>query len=598
MARRAAVYWVVAGFLSSCFGSGDSEEQAEIQKVAVGKLDLTQGVGEGMDALNLFSGPGGPTLPRLVQAIADAADDSNRRGFFLELGGASLSWAQAEEVGALMAKVRETRPVICHAHSYSNSSLWFAAQACSEIWLSPAGDVNSVGLAGQMVYVKRLLDDLGLQADFLHMGKYKSAAETLTQQGPSEAARESLLAVLQSIRADWLAGLKNSRKAEGVIDAVEDGPWDPLTALKLGLIDHIGYASDALESAKKAAGVKEVVRVNTRPAKRGAGEEFSELIRVLTGGSKDEEAEDRIVVLPTAGAIGMGSGGGLGGGDKIAAKSLSKVIRRLRDDDSVKAVVLRIDSPGGSALASDLLWHELMLLRDKKPLVASLAGTAASGGYYMACAAHRIFAASTSIVGSIGVVGGKIVIKQGLERLGVSSVTVAARSGQAAAARAAYLSPLSLWDEATRSKVQGQMAAVYQLFLQRVAEGRGMKVEAVHEVAQGRIWSGAQGVKRGLVDEIGGLTAAIAYARGKAQVDSSVEVSIEAGPESLMELLQLDDSADEATISVAVKALRSVAAGPLESLAAPLKPFVGSMAPLLASGETVVTALPYALTLD
>jgi protease-4 len=294
----------------------------------------------------------------------------------------------------------------------------------------------------------------------------------------------------------------------------------------------------------------------------------------------------------------MESEGVLGGGDGIAAEPLGKTLKRLREDDAVKAVVLRIDSPGGSALASDLLWHDLMLLRAKKPLIASLANVAASGGYYMACAASRIVAERTTILGSIGVVGGKLALGAALDQLGVSSATVPASDEPGAAERAAYLSPLTEWDEPTREAVRAQMAGIYELFLRRVAEGRGLPLEHIRPIAEGRIWSGAHGLERRLVDELGGLREAIALAKKQAGLDDSAEVRIEGGSESLIDLLEIEEDDDEPeSIARALMRLRARPPSPFAQLAEPFRPYAQSLSPLLGR-EKVLTALPFAIQLE
>ncbi|HWO08490.1 MAG TPA: S49 family peptidase, partial [Polyangiaceae bacterium] len=499
---------------------------------AVIELDLSRGLGERADGISLFSGPVAPSLAELVQAFDRIRQDRRTRGVFIRLGGAELSWAQAEELGRLFSSLPAEQNVVCHAHAYSNASLLFAARGCDRLWLSPAGEVGTVGIAGQMVYVKRLLDRLQIRADFLHMGKYKSAAETLTEDGPTEAARESLGAVLGSIRGTWLDGLASARPRDNIRRDVEHGPWSPEAALAAGLIDAIGYVSEARDDAKKLAQVDTVETSFGLDGRRSAAEELTQLIQALAGVRRAEGGSDHIAVLTATGGINM-EPEGVFGGEGIAAEPLGKTLRRLREDDAVKAVVLRIDSPGGSALASDLIWHDLMLLRDKKPLIASLAGVAASGGYYMACAATRILAERSTILGSIGVVGGKIVVGSALDQFGVSGVTLPASDEPGAAERAAYLSPLTPWDEPTREAVRSQMAGIYELFLRRVAQGRNLPVDDIREIAEGRIWSGVDGLEHHLIDEYGGLADAIAVARKQAGLDDSVEVRIEGGGESL-----------------------------------------------------------------
>lgn len=564
---------------------------------AVVEFDLSHGLGERAGQINFLSGPSVPALAELVLSLKRAENDRRTRGFFVRLGGADLSWAQAEELGRLFSALKPELQVVCHAHAYSNATIFFAARACDRLWLSPAGEVGTVGIAGQMVYLKRLLDRLKVKADFLHMGKYKSAAETLTEDGPTEAARESLTAVLASIRGTWLEGLAAARPREKIQHAVEHGPWSPEAALADGLVDAVGYVSEARDEAKKLAQVDAVDTSIGVSERRGAAEAISQLIQAVAGTRRSEGGGDHIAVLTTAGGINMEAGGLLDGGDGIAAEPLGKTLKRLREDDAVKAVVLRIDSPGGSALASDLIWHDLMLLREKKPLIASLANIAASGGYYMACAANRIVAERTTILGSIGVVGGKIVFGPALDELGISGVTIPASSEPGAAERAAYLSPLTEWDEPTRQAVQAQMAAIYELFLSRVARGRGLSIDDIRPIAEGRIWSGVQGLEHRLIDEYGGLTEAIALARKQAGLDDSAEIRIEGGPETLFDMLQIDEEDDlPESISRAIARLQAAPAGPFDALARPFRPYAQSLAPLLGR-ETVLTVLPFALEL-
>jgi protease-4 len=561
------------------------------------ELDLSHGLGERAGSIGLFSGPGQPSLAELVLSLKRAEEDRRTRGFFVRLGAAGLDWAQAEELGRRFAELKPEHQVVCHAHAYSNTTLFFAARGCDRLWLSPGGEVGTVGIAGQMVYLKRLLDRLQVKADFLHMGKYKSFAEMFTEDGPTEAARESLAAVLGSIRATWLDGLSAARPGEKLRHDVEHGPWSPEAALQDGLVDSVGYVSDARGEAEKLAGVDRVETSVGLGERRGAAEAISELIQVVAGADRSEDGEDHVVVLTATGGINMEAGGVLGGGDGIAAEPLGKTLKRLREDDAVKAVVLRIDSPGGSALASDLLWHDLMLLRAKKPLIASLASVAASGGYYMACAANRIVAERTTILGSIGVVGGKLVLGPALDQFGVSGVTVPASDEPGAAARAAYLSPLTEWDEPTRDAVRAQMAAIYELFLRRVAEGRGLPIEHIRPIAEGRIWSGAHGLERRLVDELGGLNEAIALAKRQAGLDDSAEVRIEGGREGLLELLNLEPDDDEPeSIARALSRLRAQPPSPFAQLAQPFLPYAQSLTPLLGR-EKVLAALPFAIQL-
>jgi protease-4 len=267
---------------------------------------------------------------------------------------------------------------------------------------------------------------------------------------------------------------------------------------------------------------------------------------------------------------------------------MSRTLARLEKDDDIKAVVLRLDSPGGSALASDLLWHELMRIRAKKPLVVSIGGMAASGGYYMASTGAVIFADETSIVGSIGVVGGKVSADRALERIGVHAETVSAKPGDPrAAARASYESVLTPWDDATRERLKQTMTGIYDLFLARVAEGRHIPVERVAASAEGRIFGGRDGLARGLVDEMGGLAEAIARARSLAGLPPDARFAVAGEASGLLQVLGDDDPANTARFAPPLASLGAVGSE--------LAPFLESLLPLL-EHERALCALPFALT--
>ncbi|HEX7671445.1 MAG TPA: signal peptide peptidase SppA, partial [Polyangiaceae bacterium] len=354
-----------------------------------------------------------------------------------------------------------------------------------------------------------------------------------------------------------------------------------------------GYESDARTEAQAAAKTEHVVTAFGSRHEESSVFDASEILKLIAG-AESTTKKPHIAVVPAEGSIAMGSSSVLSDSG-ITARAMHRVIRRLAADDSVKAVVLRIDSPGGSALASDLMWHDLMELRKKKPLVTSVANMAASGGYYLACASTKIVAPETSIVGSIGVLGGKIVISDALAEFGVHAETFPASPAPGAAARAAYLSPLAPWDGPTREKVRKQMEQVYELFLRRVAEGRGLPVPLVRAVAEGRIWSGSQGLKIRLVDEIGGLGKALDIARKLGNVPADAPIVLDGIGETLLEnLFGGSEGADEASVASRLASRRETYERLLGPIAGPLRPFVSSLAPLFA-GETTLAVLPFGL---
>lgn len=555
------------------------------------EFDLQGSVPEGTSAGLLMTLPASKTYTGLVRALERARENHDAAGYFVTLGANSLPLERSEELGGMFRKLREAKkPVVCHAHGLDNSSAWFFAQACDRIWLSPAGTVDTVGLATQTVYLKGALDRLHVQADFLHIGRFKTAAENLTRQEPSEAGKENWLTVLRSTRETWLRGADELRPGKKLRSTLEHGPWTAEEALKQGLVDALGHESEARADAKKQAKTKAVASAFGKDRDQ-PGLDVAQIVRLIAGGDT-ETNQPHIAVVPAEGSIAM-SAGGILSDSGITSKALQKTVRRLAKDKAVKAVVLRIDSPGGSALASDILWNELWQLRKKKPLIASVAGMAASGGYYLACAANKIVAEKTSIVGSIGVVGGKIVLDDALAQVGVNAVTLAASPEPDAAARAAYMSPLSPWNDEIRKRMRAQLDSIYELFLKRVSKGRNMPVDAIRPHAAGRIWSGTQALERKLIDEIGGLSEALAAARKLAKLDAEAPVRVEGTGESLLEMLMLGEDARESEVVAAlarVNAERSLVVSKVEPW---LRPFIGSLQPLL-SGEVVVAATPIA----
>jgi protease-4 len=568
---------------SSSFGAGEVLE-----------LDLAGSVPESTDSGGLFPLPATRTFAGLLRAVERAEKQDGITGFFVKLGSnTELGLARSEELGKVLERLRiAKKPVVCHAHEFGNATIWLAARGCDRIWLSPGGSVEAIGIASQLIYFKRALEKLEVSAEFLQVGKFKGASEPFTREGPSDEARESLTGTLTGIRQSWLDGVAGARKAPAIKDSLENGPWTAAEAKGRGLVDAIGYEAEAREDAKQR-GTAGKVKVAFGPsAKSDSAGGITEIIRILAGA---EESSDRprLSIVPLEGSISQESGGLFGGGG-ITEKATSKTLRRLAKDNGVKAVVLRIDSPGGSALASDLIWNEVMELRKKKPVIASVGDLAASGGYYIACASNRIIANSSSIVGSIGVVGGKFVLDDALDRYGIDSVTFAASPAPGAAERAAYLSALTPWDDATRRRVLQQMRAIYDLFIERCSKGRNVSPEQIKKSAEGRIFSGAQGKERGLVDELGGLERAIALGRELSKLDADAPVVIEGAAESLLELLMLEEDASEAEITAAWARVQKSKRLGTDLVPRPLVPFVGSLSALL-GGEPVLTALPFGL---
>ena len=603
MKRRLALLGLVAMACLACEGrpraAGTKPPPDPHTGPSLAIFDLTAGMPE-KESVGWFGAPAGKrrSFDALVKAIGATKDDKDVKGVFVRFGGTTFGLARAQELGAALAELREKMPVVCHGDVFNNPTILAAARGCSKIWISPAGEVETVGIAAQVVYLRRLLaDELHLSIDILQVGKFKGAEEPLTRDGPSDEARASLESVLVDLRNAWLDGIKAGRGgSESVAVAAEDGPFAPPVAKERGLVDEVGYDDDARTAAKKLVGaVREDVAYGSGSAPEGP--DLDELLKIFAG---DDTNTPKVMVIRAIGQITSGGGGSLFGGDEgITEHGLSRDLKRVEEDDSVKAVVLRIDSPGGSALASDLLWHDLMRLRAKKPLVVSVGEMAASGGYYLASTADEIFADDVSIVGSIGVVGGKMGFGDALERVGVHTETFPAKTGDPAAkSRAAYESPLVAWDDPTRQRVYDSMKGIYDLFLARVAEGRHSTVDKIALSAEGRIFSGREGKARGLVDTLGGLSAAVARAKDRGHLPADAPVLVYVDTPRFASVLGGGGGADSrAPISPAsaVSAASASAAVTLVDRVLPgVTTFVGGLEPLV-DGEHAVCAMPFAL---
>ncbi|MSP24655.1 MAG: S49 family peptidase [Myxococcales bacterium] len=599
---RPAQILAIATLLAACEGRPRRQDPRANEAVGfsrnephLAEFDLRGGVREEPDG-TLLTGLPEPSHADLVAELGALDGSVEPRGIFVRLGSASLGMAQAEELGRLFGRLREKKlPVVCHADGYGNATMLFAARACTEVWLSRAGGVETVGLAAQLMFGRELFDKLGVQVDFLQVGRFKGASDAFMRNDPSEDARQSLALTLSSIRAGWLDGIERGRGRAADDLGIEDGPHVAPRALELGLVDAIGFEEEAQNRAAELAGKTPRVVYFGAGAHQDGG--LGAVLRAVVGAPAP--LVPHIAVVRATGAVTMGGSSPLGGGNGISYARLAPLFRKLADDPLTRAVVLRIDSPGGSALASDLLWQEVRRLRAKKPVVASIGGMAASGGYYIASAANTVLAERSSIVGSIGVVMGKLSIGASLERIGVHVTVVPAKEG--GGTRALYGSPFVPWDDATRAKLTAATTDIYDLFVARVAEGRGTgKKVDIANAAEGRIMSGAVGRELGLVDELGGLADALGHARSLAGLDEGTKVVVVGHGMGFLGLFadRSSDAGQRELTRERAATLRAVDAVLSEvlPLGAEFRAFAATFAPL-AHGENVLAALPYAFTL-
>ena len=435
----------------------------------------------------------------LLTALRRAEVDPRITGVLLHPDLYAGGWAQAQELRKILAELRAKGKAVWAYLELSRSGAYFLATAADSIAIAPEGNLLVLGLQARMSYYKRTLDKLGVRADFVAIGEYKSAPESWTQEGPSDPARRQIEVFVDQVYDHWLSELALARgfSTDHMADLVDQGYFDSEEALDEGLVDRV------LEERK--------LREKLAP-KKGTGGDTDlatidplEYLQASWKPSPPVDRKQRIAVIYATGQIVPGTerpGSGFMGSQTLAARLL-----RAREDQKVKAVVLRVDSPGGSTLASDTIWRSIEDLRAKKPLVVSMSNMAASGGYYISMSADRIIAEPLTLTGSIGVFVGKADLSGLYDKLGMNHELISRGEN------AGLFSELQSFTPDQRETIHRQLERFYERFVDRVAEGRGMSFSQADSIARGRVWSGSDGKKLGLVDEIGGLQEAIASAK-------------------------------------------------------------------------------------
>ncbi len=437
----------------------------------------------------------------------------------LTFGGMEVGFGQAEELRRAIEHVKSAGKKV-YAYADDLSTVEYGLLCASDrLSVAPQSTLLLTGLYGESLYVKGLLDKIGVQADFLHMGDYKSAAEMLTRTGPSKPAQENLDWLFDSLYGSLVDMIAKSRgkTAEQVRDLIDHGPYTAEQAKEKGLIDAIQTREEFLASVKSDLGGQ--MQVDNRYGREekakinlsnplGFFSMLSELFKAPTAAPK----KDAVAVIYVEGAIlpGYSQPTLFGASQAAFSGDIQKALETAAQDDSVKAVVMRVDSPGGSAQASDVILNAARQVKTQKPLVVSMGNVAGSGGYYVACGADAIFADAATITASIGVVGGKLVTTDLWNKLGVNWV------GHKRGANADLFSSARPFDEAQRKVLQDYMQQTYEVFKGHVTAGRGSKLrKPIDEIAGGRVYTGQQALDLGLVDQIGGLQQAVEYAAAR-----------------------------------------------------------------------------------
>ncbi len=454
-----------------------------------------------------FASESSQSLLDVLETLQAAARDPQVHGVLLWLAGAPRGWGRVHAVRRAVEEFRASgKPVAAYAETLEAEDLLIAS-AASRIWLPESGSVFLVGLRAESLFLAGLAGRLDVRPEVIQIGSHKSAAEIFTRESMSPEQREQTEDLLDDLFAELVDGIAGGRDLEPahVRELIDRGPFPAPVAAEVGLIDGCRY-SDELDSAlEELSPAPSEDRTGTRRVRLVDAHVYHGLRARDSGWRPLLRDLPRIAYVVASGAIHRGSG--LRG---IASDRMRELLEGLGREDDVRGVVLRIDSPGGDGLASDLIWRALSRLSREKPVVVSMGDVVASGGYYVAAAADAVFAEPGTVTGSIGVVGGKVNLEGLYRRIGVSKDAVER------GARAGLLSDTRGFTPPERAAIRSEMESLYARFVRRVADGRKLSVEEVEKVAKGRVWSGARARTLGLVDALGGPLEAVREVRRRA----------------------------------------------------------------------------------
>ncbi len=481
------------------------------------------GVAGGVIEREAFSFTGserGTELRHLAHRLRSLAKHDKLTGLLLRVEPLEISLPDVIELRAAMADFRAAgKKLNCHTESATNST-YLVLASCDTIGLAPLGNIEITGPSAMPIHVKPLLDRFAVAADFVFVGAYKGAAEPLLRDAPSKEMEETLNAILDRRYQTMVDVIGTARKLDAqTVKGLIDTALFPAEQAKMAkLVDDV-VSWEAFRDGVGGEWTK--LEIEADDDKKNQLASMMKIARFLGAMPPERPIGDHIAVVYAIGDIIDGDGDGvIGARQQIASHTLVAALRTLTADDAVKAVVLRIDSGGGSAQASELIWAAVEQLKAKKPVIVSMSDVAASGGYYIAAGATKIFAHDDTLTGSIGVVGGRIAPGAALAKLGVNTFPMGRGK------HATMMASLKPWTDEEKALIRGHMEAIYKTFVGRVAQGRKMTADKVEPLAQGRVWTGMKAKELGLVDEIGGLDAAIAEARKLAKLDDTSDLEI------------------------------------------------------------------------
>ncbi len=475
----------------------------------------------------------GPFMPKstvglndIIESIKNAKSDNDIKGIYLEVSNPEAGFATIEEIrNALLDFKTSGKFIFTYSEGYSQKAYYIASTA-NKLYLNPQGSLEIKGLSSQIMFYKKMLEKLNVEVQIFRHGKFKSAIEPFMLDKMSDANREQVEIYLGSLWGQMISGIGKSRTIS--VNEINDmanqlSIRSPEDALKYKLVDGLKYEDEVFSDIKKNLHVKESDKIS-----------FLSLDDYFKSDVNDETSKDKIAIIYAVGEIESGEGDD----DKIGSVRIAKAIRDARLDNSIKAIVFRVNSPGGSALASDVIWRETVLAQKTKPFIVSMGDVAASGGYYISCAADRIFAQPNTITGSIGVFGMIPNAQKALsEKLGITVDTVNTNKHSDVGTILRGVTSVEF------DYVQQSVENIYDVFISKVALGRKTTKSKIDSIGQGRVWSGADAIKINLVDELGGIKDAIAYAAKQAKLSSYKTIDLPKQKDPIQDLF--DNTKDE-----------------------------------------------------
>ena len=506
---------VIGGFVNSKMSA--FQDQGKASGNVVLSLDLRQEISDQPATTGLPAIFGQKGFVNVLTRLDAARTDDDIKGVLIRASEYSVGSSRAEEVREAIQRLKDAGKfvIVSSQGTYSGGpSALRSIAAADEIWVQPGGDYLPGGIVFETLFFKGLLDRLNVSAEIEQFYEYKNAPNVYKESGYTEPHREAMTALAESV---WTTSLEDIAADRGldvatVRDALSSGPLSPDRMIELGLADKLGWPEDAMTAARQRAG------------------EDAEIMDILNYTPDGAPLDAKMIaVVGGEGPIVTGGAEGdlINAGPAFASDMVANAILEAGHDEDVAAIVFRVDSPGGSPTASDQIWNaiETVQRETEKPVIVSMGSVAASGGYYVSTGADWIMASRSTITGSIGIFGGKLAVADGLREIGVNAETVGVGGPFAGA-----LSTLSGFTDEQREMLHAWLERGYDRFISLVAEGRGMSVSEVDEIARGRVWSGEDALRIGLVDEIGGLIDAVAKARELAGVDDDTATRIKFYP--------------------------------------------------------------------